>query len=338
MWSRILFGSALSAQLLVFLASGGAILADEPTSEVSTPLFLREKTLRIEVIQGRVQIISVRGAQNRTMQKGSPDADVRETLSLQAGPDELMVRFESVLPERRLLLGQAEHKSFLLEREGFQVGKTTHFHFEQREDGRCEVSFDGLEKPLVCAGGLWHLAILHPQVFHEQVVPVLEELSPDWGLAAQAMEVRKQLVRTAKTNNAVKTEEWSQWTNDLASDNFATRQAADRGLRTAGPQVLGFLGQMQKMDLQSEQKARLKRIAKQLVPPLPDSPELVVAWLEHDPQIWLALLAGSPDEEQLAAKQRLELIGGEPVRFDASAPADVRQAQLRRLERRFSEK
>lgn len=337
MWSRILFGSALSAQLLVVLASGGAIFADEPAAEVSKPLFLREKTIRIEVIHGRVQVRSVRGAQNRTMQKGSPDAEVRESLSLMAAPDELMVRFESVLPERRILLTQAEG-IFTLEREGFAVGKTSHFQFQQRADGRCEVLADGMEKPLVCHGGLWHLSLLHPQLFQEQVVPALEELSPDWKLLAQAQAMRSHLIHLGEQDDRTQIEAWSQWTTDLSSEQFAVRQAADRALREAGPPVLGFLEQMEKTELQPEQKARLKRIYKQVSPPVADTPELAAIWLEHDPHVWVTLLGSSNDIEQLVARKRLETISGDVVRYDATASAEVKQMQLRKLERRFGEK
>ncbi len=335
MWSRILFGSVLTAQLVAYLASDRAIFADQPAVESSQPLFVREKTIRLEVIQGRLRILGVRGPQSRNFQHGDPDSDVRESLTIHTGAEDLVVRYESITPARKLLLSQDMRKRFVIEREVTSGATTLRTSFKQGADGHCELILPGDAQKLVCRGGIWHFSVLYPEAFRNDLAPILDELRPQWDLLTTAAKVRENLVRLEVGEYHKKIVAWATWTTDLSSEDFAVRQAADRGLRNSGPEVLGFLEQQLGQDLEKEQRARLQRIAKQLIPPTADTPELISSWLEQDPQIWVSLLTQGNIEEQRVAKQRLESMLGEQVRYDASASAAERQAMLRRLEGRI---
>lgn len=335
MWTRILFGSVLTAQLVAWLASDSAIFADEKPSESQPLLFAADKSIRLEIIQGRLRVIGLRGPQNRNVQRGDENADAKETLSIHAGVEDLVVRYELNTLQRRMLLSQDMRQRFVLENEVIQGATSARLMLKQWPDGRCEFSTSVSEHKLTCRGGIWHFSVLYPEVFYGQVLPLLEELHPNWQLQVQAMRVRENLARPFTGELRAKQEDWQNWVSDLTSDDFTVRQAADRGLRGSGPEVLGFLEHAMQRKLEKEQKARIQHIAKQLAPPSADHPELASRWLEQDPQIWLSLLSQGTPEEQRIAQVRLEAMLGEKLRFDATASATERQAALRKIENRL---
>lgn len=335
MWTRILFGSVLTAQLVAWLASDSDIFADEKPSEPQPLLLASEKTIRLEIIQGRLRVVGLRGPQNRNLQRGDEHTEARETLSIHTGADDLVVRYELNTLQRRMLLSQDMRQRFVLENEVIRGAETARLTLKQWPDGRCEFSTSGSESKLTCRGGIWHFSVLYPEVFYGQVLPLLEELHPNWQLQVQAMRVREHLSRPFTEELRAKQENWQNWVSDLTSDDFTVRQAADRGLRNSGPEVLGYLDFVMHRNLEKEQKARIQHIAKQLAPPSADHPELASRWLEQDSQIWISLLGQGTPEEQRIAQLRLEAMLGEKVRFDATASATERQAALRKIESRL---
>ena len=197
------------------------------------------------------------------------------------------------------------------------------------------------------AATLWHLAVTEPEVCRRHVYPVLETMRPQWQLARKAAQVETLLVKHAAEDRQAERQQWADLVAELAGDQPAKREAAERRLRAGGTAALAYLGQLDLADLEAEQQLRIRRILRSAPrhktdrsPPgqkTDDAPEQVARLLADDPSIWLALL-GRPDPAvRRAAAKRLGTLLGEPLQIDPAAdPASqgpARDALRARIEK-----
>jgi hypothetical protein len=166
---------------------------------------------------------------------------------------------------------------------------------------------------------------------------MLSELRPHWRLAEQAAEVEAALVAQAGADTHAERRQWQAWVTELASDSFASRQAADLALRQAGQSVLAFLRQQHPDELDPEQRRRIRGILADVCDGSPDSPERVAGWMLDDKAIWLTLLGRGGLEQRIAAAEHLSKLCRRSLPFDPSASPESRQAQLAVLREKLVE-
>ncbi|HEX4149185.1 MAG TPA: hypothetical protein VHY20_09365, partial [Pirellulales bacterium] len=112
----------------------------------------------------------------------------------------------------------------------------------------------------------------------------------------------------------------------------AQREAAERELRASGQMILPFLRGVDRSRLDAEQSYRLRGIIGALGnEDAEDTADRVANWLAGDPHAWLSLLSRDDASlRQVAAKQLAQLLEM-PLKFDASADAATRQAQIKAI-------
>lgn len=163
------------------------------------------------------------------------------------------------------------------------------------------------------------------------MVPLIEFLHPSWQLVAQATSLEETLFRRARLGDRADRRQWAAWVDDLASPQFARRNAAERQLREQGPVVLPFLEHLDPSRLDAEQAYRLRALVDALSVDSQDSGERVAVWLVEDELVWLALLDREDASKRRTALKQLETLTGHPIAFDVDAVPEVRRAQLEAL-------
>lgn len=182
------------------------------------------------------------------------------------------------------------------------------------------------------ASTLWHLLIAEREVAAKHLLPVLAILRPDWPLLNQSAEIERQLYSAAPDMRRLDQARLAELVDQLASERFAERQAADRDLRALGGRVVPYLKGLRPERLDAEQQFRVRRIITALSGGSnEDVPIQVAQRLRHDPEIWLVLLSRDELTTRKAAARQLQAILGRTLDFDPSAESPVRTRQLSAL-------
>lgn len=204
--------------------------------------------------------------------------------------------------------------------------------FEQDADGLTLRVEDQDVAARVQAPDVWELWLAAPDLCRERLAPILDVLRGNWGLPAQAAEVRAELTAYAQLAPVEETAAWERWIADLASPSFAVRQAADRALRRLGPQAIPFLQQLPKSALDAEQNYRVRKILEQwLSPESEDTVANVVGSLIGRRSVWLTLLSDADVAVRQAAWERLRRLWPTAGEFDPTAAEELRAVQLEAL-------
>jgi hypothetical protein len=165
----------------------------------------------------------------------------------------------------------------------------------------------------------------------------LAQLRPNWHIADELADAERALIDRAGEEVLPQRQQWRIWVDELASDSFIQRQAADRGLRAGGQSVLGFLRQLEASDLDPEQERRIAGIVAAAAKE-PDSPSRVAEWLVADKRVWLGLLNRGNVDQRIAAAEHLSRLCGRTLAYDPQASADLRRVQLAELRAKLAEK
>ena len=67
------------------------------------------------------------------------------------------------------------------------------------------------------------------------------------------------------------------------------------------------------------------------------SPEAIATWLATDPRVWLAMLSDDDSQRRQLGKDRLARLLQQPIEFEPTAEAPVRQNQIELLRRHVLE-
>ena len=182
------------------------------------------------------------------------------------------------------------------------------------------------------AMSIWHLMIAEPETVRRQLVPLLRLFQFDLDPAATAEETERMLLAADAPVVAPDRQRWAALVEQLASESFASREAADRELREAGRMVITYLERLDAKRLDAEQQYRIRRIVESMSSNTGnDTAEQVAAWLAGDPSIWLSLLARDEESVRRLAAKRLAGLLGRELPFDPAAAPETRAAQLEQL-------
>lgn len=295
----------------------------------------RAEWLRFGISSGRLIPTGARGINVSTRSEG---AQPRERLAIRIGLADSAIHYELHETDQELLLDISGRHRLVFRRTPKGEANVAAVQYEQPAQGPVVLRLGtGAAQKVYQAPSLWHLLIEHREVCRQYLLPLLRLVYRQRDLEKTAAEIENALLVLARERRLPDKEQWTHWVAQLADPEFATREAADRQLRRAGPMVVPFLEQLDPSRLDAEQRHRIRRIIAALSesPHSTDTPEHVATWLAGDPNVWLALLA-HPDEgvRRLAADQLAGLLG-EPVGFDPSASPDTRARQIEQLRARL---
>jgi len=333
MWSRIASFSAFALVAIQPLWALGQT-SSEPSSGLS--LFARTNWVRLEVVGGRIAVLTHRCGQSRSASSDDTEP-ARQQLNVQLRGNSLVMRYE-----REDQFGRRE---MVVDEDGTLRITALQYEADPREvtlhqplEGKLSVTVEsGGSLSQTSAVSLWHLILAEPQLCEQHVTPLLESLRPDWRIAEQGEAVRGSLLAAAGTDVLVQRAQWRKWVAELSHTNFQKRQAADRALRAVGQPMIAWLNRLDAEELDAEQRQRVRRICAELADPSADSPERVVSWLVDDKAVWLSLIANGDLDERIAASEHLSKLCRRTIPFDPRASQDQRQTQMRALMARYAQ-
>lgn len=292
--------------------------------------------VRVEIIGGRVAVLSHRYGQSRTASCEGPRHS-RQDLTVQMCGRSIVVNYEAedYLGRRSLTVDEA----------GTVRATRLRYEAEPREvtlvqplEGKLKVILEsGGSVREVSAGSLWHLILAEPQLCHAHLIPLLESFRPELRIADQAAEIRSTLLASAGGDILAQRQQWRRWVSDLGHSNFQKRQAADQALRSVGQPVIAWLSRLDPEELDAEQRQRVRRICGELADPNRDTPDRVADWLIDDKTAWLAIIAEGQLDERIAAADHLSKLCRRTIPFDPHASHDQRRTQLAELMVRYGD-
>lgn len=332
MWRGIVVFSALG---ILFLQQPTAA---QETAEQAQTLRL-QKFLRLHVTGGRIELQQREVGQSRTVTAGQPESPYRQHLQLQVRPPCIIVEYESIDPDGRLALQLCERRKLTIERATNDPSRAPSVRYEQPQSGDVCLVVEGAKRGKYSASSLWHLLLSQPVVCREHLTPMLEILCPDWQLAEQAAQIKAELLAIAAEADVASDEKtWTRLVDELQSEYFSQRQAADARLRSGGRSAAAFLSRLDRKTLSAEQRLRIDQICRSLADGTTDTPQRVAAGLLGDRGLWLSFLADPRLEDRAIAANHLNRLLGRPVAFDPQADEKTRQLQVAELARRIGVK
>lgn len=288
---------------VTFVVSGSAQSSGSGNAQ---SLAARQRWARFVVTRGLVTAIMPHG-QNATLSSGGPDEPRQEQFGIFCQSGVTTIRYERRTSNDLLQVVFSAPQQLMIERVPQGEGGPQHLTFHQSSRGLTLTLVDHDGEQRYAAPTLWHLVLAHPQA-GRALTEVLEQLRPDWGLAAQVERLEQQLLEDHRTGPRPQVE---RWVAELADGRFAVRQAADRELRLLGHSLLPLLDQLDETRLNSEQKRRLAAITQRLERGTEDTPAYAAAWLANDQRIWRAWEDSSQPRARLAAEHHLAWLSGE---------------------------
>ncbi|MBX7168823.1 MAG: hypothetical protein K1X74_20980 [Pirellulales bacterium] len=310
------------------------VLAETPL-RINQALAAQISYLRFYVASGRLAATSPEYA--RSENSSARSGDCHETLAINVEDGLPTLRYLLDAPDLMVDLEVTHGELFRLRQRRGAASSPDEVFFEQGPTGPITVIVgSGATARTIRASNFWTLLLAHRELCVERILPLVELFRPGWLLAEQTLQLEDALFRYVGLPQHDTRRQWLELVTQLASEKFATRQAADRRLRQYGTAIVPFLEQLPADQLDAEQRSRIRRIEFDLAASgQEDLPENIVPWLAADRTAWIALL--DRDEQALLeqAKAQLESLSGAPVEFDPAAPPQQRAAQLARLRAAF---
>ena len=296
------------------------------------PLPAQVSWVEFGVVMGRVRIIEARYRQNMNSSTDDPSEGTTESLMLWMNNNQPAVRYEYSTPEQVVSIELNEGRHLRIHREPVGNSGVARVDFDQPVSGKLRLQIDdGVEVRSHEADDLWLLLLAHPEDCAEYLTPLLERLRPGWRLLEQSNEICELIFSTADRLPVVDRRHWENFVEQLASDQFAERRAAQRGLRAAGHEVLPFLKHLDEDRLSAEQRYRIDEVVRDLEVDTVDTPQRIAAWMSEDPSVWIELLNQSDPHRRAIAVNRLGRLLRAPIEFDPRGSASVRQRQVDRI-------
>lgn len=321
------------AAALVLLAAGCPVTAQTrlPRRPGLLAAAVKAQNITPAIVSGRIVISSVRG---RTVPLQLDSGDVKEQLLLPLFLRGGVVKYERSTPNEQISMEFFGGARAHLTRTPKGSSEAAPVEFTQSVEGMMSLAVGRNDQRRVYTGAsLWHLLLAERDVCRQHLLPLLALVNDDWDLPTVSEQIEQTLIEEAGSQAPPDRRHWVALVEQLGSERFTQREAADRELRALGPLVASYLQSLDVEALDAEQRFRVRRIVLALTDARqPDTPDQVALWLAGDPQVWLALLdRDSEAARQVAARQLAHLLG-RPIAFDPAADPQTREAQLKRLQ------
>jgi len=300
------------------------------------PVFRAQMALaNPEVRQGRIHC-----QLNRLTRWGnalSKKSGGTESLRFEQGDRGTSMHYKFTSANSRLLIDAWEHELSMVREQLADGAVTDAVRFEQRSGQPLSLEVTQGESTSRLTGeSVWHLWLADRELCQRQLAPLVEllGLSKPWTQFTEALETR--LFFLADAGQAHDAAVWRVWLSQLADDDYAVREAADRQLRAAGTALAPFVRRLDMSQLDAEQRYRLRRImAEHQAAEAADTVDSTAEWLADDPRIWLAFLDHEDVARRATAARQIERLLESPITFAADADDATRASQIEALEARI---
>ncbi len=325
--------SKLAAPATLVLLLAGRVAADPV--KVSPAIAARMRSVRVEVVAGRIGLVSPRSRRSSTSTTRSGNRS--ERLTINTNGQRPTLQYDLTTPQERLKIRAGRDGRFEISYHALAETDNYTVEFSQRPNERLTLVVHGkFGSKELHADGLWQMQLSDPAACREHLNPLLELLRADWNLAASADAVEQLLLAQIVQGDASDRARWKELVAQLASDDFSRRRAADRQLREAGPAVVPFLQSLDRDQLDAEQWFRIRRMIASFTGGADeDTPESVVRRLAPDPRVWYLLLSRDDPAHREHAAARLSRLLGYAIDFDPTADEATRLRQIEQIGRRI---
>lgn len=316
----------------------GLIAIGSARAQESATRLAQSNWVRFGIVGGRVTFEGTRAGSVRQSTNGLQQ---KEVLRIQNEGGQLSLSYERTTNTDQVTIEiNAAGDRLLLRRTPRGNSSVVPVEFTQASDEKMSLTFGAdAGQQVFRAQSLWHLLVVHPKECQQHLIPLLEMLRPKWRLAETAVAAEDKLVKETGSNLASDRTRWASLVEQLASENFAKREAADRALRMGDANAIAYLRQLDFARLDAEQQFRIRRILESLTGQNgDDSVEQIAASLATDPMVWLTLLSRSELATRQTAAQQLASLLGEPIQVDPAADPDTQTDEREQLRKRFEEK
>jgi hypothetical protein len=289
-------------------------------------LLRRISTIRLEVAGGRITSPTLSRAANRTFSEDH--GEIKEALSINHGGDEPSLSYRFTGPDREWTFDLHGSRSVRLQDK--TAAETLVFEQCAGRPLKLAIQIGNAPKREVTGRSLWHWLVFSPEN-RASLLPRLEALRPDWGLAKQASEIRQALINSDQRAWLRRRVDWERSVARLGDSDYQARQMADRALRSGGLAAAAFLESVDETELSPEQSRRVARIIAEAARDVDEPSTVVSAWC-FDTEVWCLLLKDDEAEARALAAEHLVQLLGRPLVFDPSATVPIRSAQARVIE------
>ena len=302
----------------------------------NTSLASRLRWVQLEVIGGRLTTSSLHvGTNMNSTTVGEGGRRERLTIDLTNPSPNVNYELTDKTREMQVSIADGEQISIRNLLKGDQGTRSIVFTQFPHKD--LSLSIEGPDgKRTVTGPTLWHLLLAEPEVTQTMLAPTLEMLRPGWKLSTVTDAIEETLVRNARLQRKSDRHRWEQWVENLSSQRYSDRQAAERELTETGREVLPYLRGLDRNSLDAEQWRRTRNVIASLDGEQGDSVDQIVTLLAGDARAWVSLLNRDDESIRRVALEQLRSMTGEAIEFDVAAAPEARAAALQKLRERFS--
>lgn len=180
-------------------------------------------------------------------------------------------------------------------------------------------------------GSVWEMAMFLPPELRDSLDQILGEFSPELSAERLCRQFTTLLVRLAKENRSVRQDkdQVNRWIEELGSETFAVRQAAERKLLEGARRSVLLLDKLDTQKLDPEQQLRMRRILERVGQPDDTMvTEAFVAGFVEDVKVWAKVLESPEGEERQLAIAKLRELTQTAWEFDPMADEASRKKAL----------
>ena len=292
--------------------------------------------VQFDVMDGRITAHKPRYSQRKTTSVEHAQSGLRQSLSVAAEGGDPAVSYQSINAERRVSVEVIDGDQVEIRVEPRGTATTPSIRLLQPKQGPLSLTVQTEQaRHTIRADSLWHLLLADPQRCTKHLIPVLEWLRPNWQLTETASQIEQALFGLSEDGPKLSQATVKRLVQQLGSERFRERQAAERELGNLGQVVVSHLKRLPQETLSSEQNARIRGLLTKLSVRDADRAERIAIRLLSDPAIWFILLSHADATKRKQAHAQLERICQQQLVFQPEGSATTRQRQIKQIQRRL---
>jgi len=331
----------LSVVIGLSIATGRLLSQETPVDEGSDSPGLPPQSLlrdshaaHFHLILGRIELDPIRyrkGTTSRTSGQKVTQAEVNETLSIDATRGVPRLHYTRQTATQRLTLDVNERNRLLIESE---IGRDR-VTVIQELDRPISIRHSRGSEGDVSEVDTWiHLYMSHSAIYVKHLQPLVDDMIHAMPIKELAERAHARSIASLPSVSATNNLTLQHYIAMLGSTQRTERVAAQRELHQCGISLLPRLRQMDPQQLDAEQRHRLEQVIRQLTPRGDDCESRLAAMIRDDQNYWAAAEDRLTGAQRILITARISDLGGSdvlrvaksnaknPVRVAALSPDD----------------
>ena len=299
-----LVGVILAFQVCLGIGLGQdstSVSAHVNSESAITPFIVKSAWLKFGVYDGRIMAKDIRRTQSRSLTLYHDEQEAKEHLVVRTIPGKYRLKYSLIAPEETLELEYDINGVFSIRR---KIGEDS---VQLRQNGtdpiKVVVARSGVYTEY-SAQRLWLVLLSMSELDRQAAITLMERLCPRTHVSLLLDESLAGLRRLALRPTQLDITNVRLLVGMLDDESFNVRQQADRQLRSLGRPLVGLLEHVDYAELSTEQRIRLRLIAKHFQVVQRDSVDTIVATLKWNPQFWQMMARLETDQLMVVNAQR----------------------------------